>query len=79
MELDDAGAGPPRATCALLGSLGGRVTVSCGMLVWVMNGVDLGRGGIGGTCVVTPGNIKLKVTPITKIRIHTFNNKNCKN
>lgn len=67
MELDDAGAGPPRATCAVLGSLGGRVTVSCGMLVWVMNGVDLGRGGIGGTCVVTPGNIELKVTPYNKL------------
>lgn len=67
MELDDAGAGPPRAICAVLGSLGGRVTVSCGMLVWVMNGVDRGRGGIGGTCVVTPENIKLKVTPYNKL------------
>lgn len=67
MELDDVGVGLLRVICVVLGFLGGRVTVSCGMFVWVMNGVDLGRGGIGGICVVIFGNIKLKVIFYNKL------------
>ena len=55
-DPEEAGVGTLTTTCAVFCSLGGSVTVSCGMLVWVMNGVDRGRGGIGGTWVVTPVN-----------------------
>lgn len=67
MELDDVGVRLLRVICVVLGFLGGRVIVSCGMLVWVMNGVDRGRGGIGGICVVIFGNIKLKVIFYNKL------------
>lgn len=55
----------PSVPCWGPWGVGSQSVVAC----WfgIMNGVDRGRGGIGGTCVVTPGNVKLKVTPYNKL------------